>query len=77
MRSMSATVLMRNRNAGTHRLSNIRLRTMAAKHVHWRPLRQDWNRWRSVRSELLGRVNNIPTDDGEDGFDAAFVCFEF
>src|SRR5512139_2669947 len=65
----------RHRHAGTRRLSLVKRRAVAAEHGNRRPLRQHWNRLRSLGCELRRRMNDAAAYDGENGFDSLDVFF--
>ncbi len=49
-------------NACPRCLRDIQGRAVAAEYLQRRPLRKDWNRWRGMGAEFLGRVNDVSAD---------------
>src|SRR5262245_26518632 len=56
-------VMMGHGNAGASGFGNLQRRAITAEHLHRRPLGQDGNRRRRVRTESLARVNNRSAHD--------------
>src|SRR5258706_1543308 len=63
------SVIMCHRNAGTRGLAHVQRRTVAAEHLHRRPIGQHWNRRRRVACKLICRMNNFASHNSKDGFD--------
>src|SRR5437773_3809252 len=63
------TVAMFHGDANSRRFASVERCAVATEHLDRRPFRQNRNRWRRVRGELLRRMNDLSAHDGENRFD--------
>src|SRR6267142_4660080 len=62
--------MLQNRYTGPRRFRNIQGRAIAAEYFHRRPLRQNWEWRRRVRTEFFRRVHYLATHDRKNRFNA-------
>src|SRR5207249_9330529 len=67
MMAFGIVLMLRHRHTCSRSLANVQRRAVTAEHLHRRPFRQNRDRGWRVRSEFLGRVNDLSINNRKYG----------